>query len=514
MFINVVSKSGKPLAPTKRPGRVRRLLKEGKARIFCYDPFTIQLTYDTTEYVPVEAGIGIDPGSSNTPIASEQHESGAKICEITYVKEVLMRTDISTQLKRRANARRERRGRLRYRKPRFQNRPKTYCSVCGKNHTPKLWKKVKRKNGNSYKWVSNSRASICRKCQHERPGEKGKHDTDIILNPTLRNKVDTIVREVEKLLKTMPVKKVRVEMAAFDTQKMANPDIQGEKYQHGTLFGYEVKEYLLLKYGHKCVYCKGKRGDPVLEVDHVIPRIRRGSDRISNLVIACKTCNWEKGSKTAEEYGFPDIQKEAAKFRAFRYSALTQSYKWALWRALSDLCSKHNVILEATFGYQTKARRLELKLPKAQAIDAMVIAAGDREFSLPPEYLVERRIKARLPYHRYSNENKKGKTCVKTPAVREVFGFKLWDKVSFTDKSGEKVTGYITGLRERGSFEISDLEGRVLADKDYKKLTFIARKQGNSWAEGRSIMDTVLRNFKPSPLPEQLFKRAGASSHV
>lgn len=514
MLINVVSKSGKPLAPTKRPGRVRHLLKEGKARIFCYDPFTIQLTYESTEFVPVEVTVGIGPGSNDTPIASGQHRLDSNTCEITYAKEVLMRTDISTQLKRRANARREMRGRLRYRKPRFDNRPKTVCSVCGKNHTPKLWKKVKRKNGNSYKNVSNGRASICRKCRHERPGEKGKHDTDKILNPTLRNKLDTIVREVEKLLKVMPVKKVRVEMAAFDTQKMANPDIQGEEYRHGTLFGYEVKEYLLFKYGHKCVYCKGKRGDPVLEVDHVIPRIRGGSDRISNLVIACKTCNQEKGSRTAAEYGFPNIQKEAAKYWAFRYSALTQSYKWALWRALSDLCSKHNVILEATFGYQTKARRLEMGLPKAQVIDAMVLTAGERDFSFPPEYMVERRIKARLPYHRFSNENKKGKTCVKTSAVREVYGFKLWDKVSFIDKSGEKVTGYITGLRERGSFKISDLEGHVLADKNYKKLTFIARKHGNRWVEGRSIMDAVLQNFKPSPLPEQLLKRAGAPPYA
>jgi len=515
MFVNVISKSGKPLAPTKRWGRVRRLLKEGKARIFCYGPFTIQLTYDTTEYVPVEASLGVDPGASDTPLAVEQHGPGAKTCEITYAKEILMRTDISTQLKRRANARKNRRGRkTRYRKPRFDNRPKTACSICGKNHTPKLWKKVKRKNGNSYKNVSNGRASICRKCQHEHPGEKGKHDTDIVLNPTLRNKVETIVREVEKLFKVMPVKKVRVEMAAFDAQKMTNPGIQGMEYQHGTLFGYEVKEYLLFKYGHKCAYCKNRRGDQVLEVDHIIPRIRGGSDRVSNLAIACRTCNWEKGSKTAGEYGFSNIQEEAAKYWAFRYSALTQSYKWALWRELSKLCAKYNAILEATFGYQTKARRLELGLPKAQIIDAMVIAAGDRGFSLPPEYLVERRIKARLPYHRFSNENKKGKTCVKTPAVREVYGFKLWDKVSFVDKAGEKTVGYITGLRARGSFEVSDLEGHTLSDKDYKKLAFIARKQGNRWVEKRSVMDAVLRNFKPSPLPEQLIKKAGIFSHA
>jgi hypothetical protein len=516
MLVNVVSRSGKPLAPTRRLGKVRHLLKEGKAKVFCYEPFTIQLTYKTTEYVPVEVNLGIDPGANNTPLAAEQHKPDSATCEITYAKEILMRTDISTQLKHRANARRERRGRKRYRKPRFDNRPKTYCSICGKNHTPKLWKKVKRKNGKSYKWVSNGRASICRKCQHEHPNAKGKHDTDIVLNPTLWNKVETIVGEVEKLLKIMPVKKIRVELTAFDTQKMASPDIQGEEYQYGTLFGYEIKEYLLLKYGHRCVYCKGRRGDPVLEVDHVIPRVRGGSDKISNLVIACRTCNQEKGSRTAEEYGFPDIQKEAARFRVLRYSALTQSYKWALWRELSELCSKYGVILEATFGYRTKARRLELKLPKAQVIDAMVIAAGDRSFELPPDFIIERRVKARLPYHRFSNENKKGRTCVKTLAAREVYGFKLYDRVSFTGIDGQKVTGYITGLRSRGDFEVSDLEGRRLTDKNWRKLTLEQPAYRNKLTEKRSIISAVLKDFKPKGIPEWIPVKqcSGAPPHA
>jgi 5-methylcytosine-specific restriction endonuclease McrA len=498
VLINVVSRSGKPLAPTRRPGRVRRLLKEGRARILCYEPFTIQLLYETTEYVPVEATVGVDPGATVTSAAAEHHRPDSDACEIAYAKEILMRTDVSAQVGRRAAARRSRRNRkTRHRKPRFHNRPKSRCSICGKNRTPKLWKKVKRKNGNSCKWVSTGRASVCRKCLHERKGEKGEHDAEIVLNPTLRNRTETVVREVEKLLKVMPVRKVRVEMAAFDTQKMANPEIQGAEYQHGTLFGYEVKEYLLLRYGRRCVYCKGRSGDPVLEVDHVIPKRRGGSDRVSNLVIACRTCNLDKGSRTAGEYGFPEVEKEAARFRAFRHSALAQSYKWALWRELSELCRRYGAELEATFGYRTKARRLELGLPKAQVVDAMVIAARGRGFSLPAEYLVERRLKARLPFHRFSNENKKGRTCVRTPADRDVFGFRLWDRVSFAGESGERAVGYITGLRERGQFEVSDLEGRVLAERSWRKLVLEARRRGNSWVERRPLARVLAAGAEP-----------------
>ena len=144
--IGVISKSGKPLAPTRRPGRVRHLLQDGRARIVCYDPFTIQLTYESTEYVPVEATAGIDPGSSDTPAAVGEHMPDSGTCSIIYAKEVLLRADISAQLKRRAAARRERRNRkTRYRKARFRNRPQSVCSICGINHTPKVWKKVKRK---------------------------------------------------------------------------------------------------------------------------------------------------------------------------------------------------------------------------------------------------------------------------------------------------------------------------------------------------------------------------------
>ena len=278
--IFVISASGKPLAPTRRPGRVRHLLKNGKARIYCYEPFTIQLLYVSTELVPIEMTLGIDPGSSDTPMAVEEHESGVETCNIVYVKEILLRTDISAQLKRRSDARGNRRKRTtRYRKRRFQNRIKSVCSVCGTNHTPKVWKKKKRKDGKGHKKVSNGRAAVCRKCQHERSNEKGKHDTDKILNPTLQNKVDTIIAETTKLVEVMPITRIRIELTAFDTQKMAKPDIQGMEYQQGTLIGYEVKEYLLRKYGHKCVYCKGKSKDPVLEIEHVIPKSRGSPTR-------------------------------------------------------------------------------------------------------------------------------------------------------------------------------------------------------------------------------------------
>jgi hypothetical protein len=43
-----------------------------------------------------------------------------------------------------------------------------------------------------------------------------------------------------------------------------------------------------------CRYCGSRPGSDLLEVDHLVPRSRGGSDNESNLVTACKTCNGRK----------------------------------------------------------------------------------------------------------------------------------------------------------------------------------------------------------------------------
>lgn len=46
-----------------------------------------------------------------------------------------------------------------------------------------------------------------------------------------------------------------------------------------------------------CRYCGARPGSENLEVDHVIPRSRSGSDNSCNLVTACVTCNRRKSNK-------------------------------------------------------------------------------------------------------------------------------------------------------------------------------------------------------------------------
>ncbi|MFQ6072699.1 MAG: RNA-guided endonuclease IscB, partial [Methanosarcinales archaeon] len=379
--------------------------------------------------------------------------------------------DVKEQLTKRRQYRRNRRNRkTRYRKPRFLNRPKNNCGVCGCN-TPKSNKKT------------GGREKRCR--LHRNMKANREFESTIILAPSVKSKADSIINEIKKLSKILPISsEIIVEVASFDTQKMTNPNISGVQYQQGTLHGYEIKQYLLNRYGHKCVYCKGKSKDKILEIEHIIPKSRGGTDRIGNLVIACKTCNIQKGTKTAEEFGFKNIQKQANKHKSFRYSTLSQSYKNYLIKELS-----RNWKVKKTYGAHTKFYRNQLGLEKSQINDAIAIVSKGNTVEIPNNYLLERQIKKRQPVHRLWNENKKGKPIVRTEARRLVHGFKLWDKVRGQHSKNGLFVGYITGLRANGSFEIRSLEKDMLASGiTYKKLELIKRTKNNYIRESKKLI--------------------------
>ncbi len=259
MLVHVLNRHGEALMPCY-PAKARLLLKEGKAKPVKGKTgyFTIQLLYGSSGYKQ-EIVVGIDTGAKRVPIAAVGNS------RVYYAKEKILRTDVKKQLSDRASYRHTRRNRkTRYRKPRFLNRVKTKCARCGVNNVPKVYKKVKRKNGKSKKKVCNGRAQLCRKCQRKvsccsahdnTAGKKGQHQKPHILAPSVNNRAESILNDIHKLSQTLPISKIVVEIASFDTQKMANSLIEGIEYQHGTLFGCEIKQYLLTVNKHKCAYC-------------------------------------------------------------------------------------------------------------------------------------------------------------------------------------------------------------------------------------------------------------------
>lgn len=232
-MVYVLDTEGKPLMPTERHGKVRRLLREGKACVVRLQPFTIQLDYESTTYRQ-EVSLGIDAGSVHIGVSATTEKKEL------FAAEVVLRTDIVKKLASRMELRRTRRNRkTRYRKPRFDNR--------------------RRKDG----WLA----------------------------PSVRNKVDSHLKVIRLVHSLLPVTKTTIEVAQFDTQKIKNDKIQGVEYQHGEqMCFWNVREYVLARDGHKCQHCKGKSGDKILNVHHLESR-KTGGNTPSNLITLCETCH-------------------------------------------------------------------------------------------------------------------------------------------------------------------------------------------------------------------------------
>src|SRR6266849_4143481 len=403
MKVFVLSQQGTPLMPTT-PRRARLWLKAKRARMLSRDPFTIQLRFETTHYIqPVT--VGVDTGSQTVGVAATTGGS------VAYQAEVHLRDDITSKLTQRRKSRRNRRSRkTRYRSARFANRPR------------------------SRGWLA----------------------------PSLRSKAEATIKAVRFVATILPVQQIKVEVASFDTQKMQHPEIAGTQYQQGELQGYQVREYLLQKWQRKCIYCH-KSGIP-LQVEHLTPKARGGSDRVSNLALACESCNRRKGKQTAAEFGYPEIQAQARV--PLRDAAHVSSVKTALVSALREQFGVERIVL--TYGYETKYQRIQvLDLPKSHTNDAVAIACEMGEKVHPLERVHQIRCVARGQYQRFNGRHSEHKCW----APRKVRGFKLYEVVK-----AKGHVGYIGGRREKGAFVVKDVtSGKKLAEVTPRKLRRLSR---------------------------------------
>ena len=234
-MVYVLSHTGKALMPTNHHGKVKHLLREGRARVVRREPFTIQLLYDSKEYTQPIA-LGVDAGTGHVGLSATTEKAEL------FAAEVTLRRDIQELLATRREARRTRRFRkTRYRAPRFDNRRR-----------PDGW-----------------------------------------LAPSVEQAVQSHLSLIRKVHSFLPVTKTVIEVAQFDTQLLKNPDIQGEQYQQGEQLGFwNVREYVLFRDGHTCQHCHGKSKDKVLNVHHIESR-KTGGDAPNNLITLCETCHKE-----------------------------------------------------------------------------------------------------------------------------------------------------------------------------------------------------------------------------
>lgn len=217
-----------------KEAKARKLLKQNKAIIAKYEPFTIQLTFEC-ENQTQEVSLGVDAGSKHIGISATTEK------DVLYEADVELRNDIVDKLSSRREARRTRRNRLRYRPVRFNNRVRS-------KH--KGW-----------------------------------------LAPSIEQKINSHIQAIKRLYQILPISNIIVEAAQFDIQKIQNPDIEGDQYQQGNQLGFwNVREYVLFRDNHQCQHCKGKSKDNRLNVHHIESR-KTGGNSPSNLITLCETCH-------------------------------------------------------------------------------------------------------------------------------------------------------------------------------------------------------------------------------
>jgi 5-methylcytosine-specific restriction endonuclease McrA len=314
----VLDTNKQPLNPVT-PKRARELLTKQKAAVFRMYPFTLILKHAVLNPTLRPLTIKLDPGSRFTGIAVLDGENVIWAAELEH-----RGWQIKDSLESRRSLRRSRRNRkTRYRQPRFNNR---YMSEG---------------------WLA----------------------------PSLMHRVLTIETWVKRLCRYAPITSIAMELVKFDTQALQNPEIDGVEYQQGELFGYEVREYLLEKWGRKCAYCDSEGG--TLQIEDIHPRAKGGSNRVSNLTLSCERCNTKKGTKSIDEF----LKKDASRLKHIKQqakkplkdAAAVNSTRWKLFHTLKDI-----LLTTTGTGGRTKYNRVRFELPKQHWIDAACVGKVEK----------------------------------------------------------------------------------------------------------------------------------------
>ena len=405
-MVFVLDRHKKPLMPTT-PKRARLLLERGRAVVHRSTPFVIRLKDRRVQDIALqEVALKTDPGSQTTGIALARVEERPEgqvhhallLCEVSHRGDQVHRHKV-TQVQAR---RRRRSANLRYRAPRFLHR------------------------GIKPGW----------------------------LPPSIRSRVLNILTWSARLARWCPLRRLEVERVRFDTQLLQNPEIAGIAYQEGTLAGWEVRAYLLHKYQYRCAYC-GKTNCP-FELDHIRPKSRGGSDRISNLALSCHACNHRKGNRSATEFGHPQVQaqaqaplKDAAAINAIRYQ-------------LVEFLRVFGLPIGTWTGGRTRWNRARFGIEKSHAKDALCVGelAGVQVGKLKTLAITA----TGRGDHCRTLWTKKGFPRGYKMRHKQVAGFATGDRVKARVPEPLTTAGTHLGrvlVRQSGSFTISTRQGKV-----------------------------------------------------
>ena len=315
MTICIKAYDGTPLMPSHNIKKVRKLLNNGDAIIISHNPFTIQFTNNKHKKYIQKIEMTMDAGYQTIGISvkSKKHEF------VSAEYELLPNETEHHKLQQ--EYRRSRRGRKRYRAPRFNNRRST------------------KKEG----WLA----------------------------PSIENKLNQHLILVNRYLKYIPITDITVEVAQFDTQlveaiEKGIADFSGKDYQTGERYGYDtLREAVFARDNYTCQICKKSSitNNLILSTHHIGYWKGDRTNRLNNLLTICHKCHTSTNHQpTGKLYGL------TPKLHQYKGMAFMNGVKWKIYEQLKERYPTLNIHL--TNGVLTKRTRLDRNIQKSHSNDA------------------------------------------------------------------------------------------------------------------------------------------------
>lgn len=419
-LVYVQDKYGNPLMPTSRRGKVTHMLRDGRAVIISYEPFTIRLTYELERVYVQECSVGVDTGSKHVGVSVTTKER-----ELFCLEANIRGHEVKENLDlRRANRRARRSRKCRHRKPRFSNR------------------KASKKPG----WTA----------------------------PSIDHRIETHKKILKIIDRILPIPNVNLEIGSFDTQKIENPDIKNEEYQHGQMEWFEnEKAFVRFRDGNKCAICGKtvKEAKKNMEVHHIQTRSDGGSNRPDNLVCLCHDCHKKLH---AGKVFLPKLNLNQKNAKSLRDAAAMNIFGKKLFEEVKQMFPNKKV--RYTFGSYTKSQRILNNIEKSHTNDARVISGNLDSKTLGYTFKIVQLRRHNRQIHKMNFQ--KGHIRKRHQAAKYVNGFMLRDQV-LIKTTGQ--IGYIGARMSTGYADVRNINNKKIHEKTVLPMYNLRLIRHPSW---------------------------------
>ena len=312
----VLDADGKPLGPTKEV-KAWYMIRKGKAKLVSKYPMTIQLnrTIPTDVICKDEVRCGIDDGGLHTGIALVQKCQTRN--KVLFKGTIEQRNDVKHLIDVRRGYRKYHRYHKRYRKARFDNR------------------KASKREGR--------------------------------VAPSILQKRQATMRVIYHLNKWINITNYWLEDVAIDIRALTDGyKPYNWQYQKSNRLDENIRKAVILRDGCKCMECK--KTNIKLEVHHINPRRKNGSNTLGNLITLCKKCHQKTEGKEEQymQHYFDMLDSSASK--NLNYASHVMIGKTWLREKLSEIG-----MLYLTNGGDTANKRIDWNIDKSHSNDAICI---------------------------------------------------------------------------------------------------------------------------------------------